>query len=333
MHDDAAFFDWCAQTTHTESPLIQPLAVEASHRRFYRVLANANDTSSWVAMNSPPTLEQNDQFVALAEIFAQHNIPVPNILATDLSRGFVLMTDLGAIELAHTYGTTTEQPALTAAISVLIQLQEVASEHIPVYDQARLAMEFDLFEEWLLRKFLGSPGVAVATSGANTLTTVKALCLDTMLEQPQTCVHRDYHCRNLLFNHNQLGVVDFQDALIGPGLYDIASLLRDCYYRHNEAQVDHYLGLFLQRSPYFDAAQFASLKRAFDLTAIQRQLKALGIFARLHLRDGKSSHLIWIEPVLHRLIEVARTHSETQPLSLLLDQLRQPIAERLAALQ
>ena len=157
MHDDAAFFDWCAQTTHTESPLIQPLAVEASHRRFYRVLANANDTSSWVAMNSPPTLEQNDQFVALAEIFAQHNIPVPNILATDLSRGFVLMTDLGAIELAQTYSTTTEQPALTAAISVLIQLQEVASEQVPVYDRARLAMEFDLFEEWLLRKFLGRP--------------------------------------------------------------------------------------------------------------------------------------------------------------------------------
>ena len=163
-------------------------------------------------------------------------------------------------------------------------------------------------------QIFGSPGVAVATSGANTLNTVKALCLDTMLEQPQTCVHRDYHCRNLLFKQNQLGVVDFQDALIGPGLYDIASLLRDCYYRHNEAQVDHYLGLFLQRSPYFDAAQFTSLKRAFDLTAIQRQLKALGIFARLHLRDGKSSHLVWIEPVLHRLIEVARTHSETQTL-------------------
>ncbi|GIR63737.1 MAG: hypothetical protein CM15mP68_4030 [Pseudomonadota bacterium] len=93
-------------------------------------------------------------------------------------------------------------------------------------------------------QIFGSPGVAVATSGANTLTTVKALCLDTMLEQPQTCVHRDYHCRNLLFNQNQLGVVDFQDALIGPGLYDIASLLRDCYYRHNEAQVDHYLVCF-----------------------------------------------------------------------------------------
>ena len=68
MHDDSAFFDWCAQMTNTASPRIQPLAVEASHRRFYRVHASEQDTSSWVAMNSPPTLEQNDQFVALAEI-------------------------------------------------------------------------------------------------------------------------------------------------------------------------------------------------------------------------------------------------------------------------
>ena len=120
--------------------------------------------------------------------------------------------------------------------------------------------------------------VELATLGIR-LTTAKALCLDAMLTQPQTCVHRDYHCRNLLFDDKQLGIVDFQDALMGPGLYDIASLLRDCYYRHDEAQVDHYLHLFLKRSPYFDATQFVSLKRAFDLTAIQRQLKALSFCA------------------------------------------------------
>ena len=332
MHDDSAFFDWCAQMTNTASPRIQPLAVEASHRRFYRVHASEQDTSSWVAMNSPPALEQNDQFVALAGVFAQHNIPVPNIIATDLTRGFMLMTDLGAIDLAQTYGTTTEQPALTAAISVLIQLQEVTSEHIPLYDQARLVMEFDLFEEWLLREFVGSPGVELATLGIEALNSAKALCLDAMLTQPQVCVHRDYHCRNLLFDDKQLGIVDFQDALMGPGLYDIASLLRDCYYRHDEAQVDHYLHLFLQQSPHFDAAEFTALKRAFDLTAIQRQIKALGIFARLHLRDGKSSHLVWIEPVLRGLIEVTSHYSETQPLSHLLNDLQQPITDKLAAL-
>ena len=69
---------------------------------------------------------------------------------------------------------------------------------------------------------------------------------------------------------------------------------------------------FCNRSPHFDAAEFTALKRAFDLTAIQRQIKALGIFARLHLRDGKSSHLVWIEPVLRGLIEVTSHYSETK---------------------
>ena len=133
-------------------------------------------------------------------------------------------------------------------------------------------MEFDLFEEWLLREFVGSPGVELATLGIEALNSAKALCLDAMLTQPQVCVHRDYHCRNLLFDDKQLGIVDFQDALMGPGLYDIASLLRDCYYRHDEAQVDHYLHLFLQQRRISTRQNLLPRKRA-DPTAIQRQIK------------------------------------------------------------
>lgn len=332
MQDDATFFAWCAETTQTNAPSILALAVEASHRRFFRVQSAGPPTRSWVAMNSPPELEHNDQFVTLAEVFAHHDIPVPRIIASDLERGFVLMTDLGATELAQTYNTNIESAALTAAVTAISKLQTVRSRHIPEYDQARLSMEFDLFEQWLLLDLMGRKGATLAAAGADVLRTAKSLCIDTMLAQPQVCVHRDFHCRNLLFNANQLGVVDFQDALIGPSLYDIASLLRDCYYRHDESKIDHYLQLFLQHSPHFDAAEFIAVKRAFDLTAIQRQVKALGIFARLHLRDGKSSHLVWLPPVLQNLLMLARRYPETESLSHLLNAIHQPLTDKLATL-
>jgi aminoglycoside/choline kinase family phosphotransferase len=332
MHEDSVFFHWCARTTQIDAPIIQPLAVEASHRRFYRVQSPTQTTSTWVAMNSPPALEQNEQFVILAAVFADHGIPVPSVIATDLERGFVLMSDLGATELAQIYGTENEQPALEAAVATLPILQTVTSEHIPVYDEARLTMEFDLFDHWTLRGLMGHEGAALAASGAKVLNAAKIACVTTMLEQPQTCVHRDYHCRNLLFNQNQLGIVDFQDALLGPALYDIASLLRDCYYRHSEAQIDLYLRSFLQQSPLFGPADFNALKRAFDLTAVQRQIKALGIFARLHLRDNKSSHLVWIKPVLQRLVEVTGAYEETRALSQLLRKIEPGLSDALGSL-
>ena len=153
-----------------------------------------------------------------------------------------------------------------------------------------------------------------------------------MLEQPQVCVHRDYHCRNLLFNQGQIGVVDFQDALVGPGLYDIASLLRDCYYQHAEQTIDYWLDYFLSRSPLFNTNDFAATKSAFDHTAIQRQIKAVGIFARLHLRDAKSSHLRWITPVVRSLITSTGAYNDTQDLHQLLGELLPRLEDNLGAI-
>lgn len=132
--------------------------------------------------------------------------------------------------------------------------------------------------------------------------------------QPKVNVHRDYHSRNLLWGADHVTrVVDFQDALRGPLLYDLASLLRDCYVRFDEAAVARWreryrmlaadAGLPVDTDP----SRFA---RVLDLTGVQRQLKALGIFARLELRDGRPSHLIDIAPVLEQLIDVTRLYPD-----------------------
>ncbi len=330
---------WCREVTGAPVSLLS-LRVEASHRVFYRTSGHGDE--SWVAMSSPPELENNDQFLALDELFHANGLGVPKIMHKDLALGYFLMEDLAdthledlypANDLAGTTGlsdTPLAQEAVIAALDTLQQLQPLRSELIPPYDQTRMTMEFDLFDEWFLTKLLGCK---VTAEQQDLLTSVKHTLITAMLDQPQACVHRDYHCRNLLYRSRapakSIGIVDFQDALYGPALYDPASLLRDCYYTFSEQDIDTLLKHYLNASSIFSDSDYdlATIKTWFDLTAMQRQMKAVGIFARLHLRDGKSSHLEHIPSVLNRIVDLAASHNDTYALADFLKTLDQPMAD------
>ena len=155
-----------------------------------------------------------------------------------------------------------------------------------------------------------------------TLAAARSTLVDAMLEQPQVCVHRDYHCRNVLLSGDpdspRIGMVDFQDALIGPALYDAASLLEDCYAAHDDAVIAKALHRFASRNEVLAGKTQEQVNWWHDACAIQRRIKAVGIFARLHLRDGKSSHLHYIPSVLARTSALTAAHDATQMLSPLL---------------
>jgi len=282
----------------------QPLAVEASHRRFYRVRGAGG---SHVVMASPPDLENNGQFVALARLFAAHGIGVPRLLADDPQRGFFLMTDLGDVHFADVYARQGPAAALPAALATLHRLQAIDDPAVPPYSRQRFADELDIYVTWFLGTLLGEPPPAA-------LAEVFEHLLAATDAQPRCCVHRDFHARNLLLRSDgTAGVVDFQDALRGPATYDLASLLRDCYYRLPEDAVGHWRDLYLQQTLLpVDRARFAA---DLDLVALQRQLKAVGIFARLYLRDGRESHLRHIVPVLERIGALAAAYPQLAPLA------------------
>lgn len=326
---------WCREVTGSQISLLS-LRVEASHRVFYRTVGDV--PNSWVAMFSPPELENNDQFLALAELFHTNGLGVPQIIHKDLALGYFLMQDLGNTHLEDLYPTTQTatdletnsvahplaEGAVKSALDTLQQLQPIRSALVSSYDQARMEMEFDLFGEWFVQKLLGAQ---ITNEQLQLLANAKQVLVSAMLEQPQACVHRDYHCRNLLYQDDNsgqqqaIGIVDFQDALNGPALYDPASLLRDCYYTFSEQDIETLLGHYVNASPLFAQYNYdtskdhAKIKTWFDFTAIQRQIKAVGIFARLHLRDGKSSHLEHIPKVMNRLAIVASNYGETQELA------------------
>ena len=286
----------------TQAPTIEPLRVEASHRVFYRL----GQKPSVVLMSSPPTLENNRQFELLAEVFKAHGVGVPKLLACNTEQGWYLMSDLGSVHLADVYANGDADVGVRLAIDTLLDIQAIEDPAIAPYTAQRFHDELAIFRDWFVEGWLG------VSFPEQDLAPAFAQLVEITQRQPQCCVHRDFHCRNLLLHEGRIGVVDFQDALVGPAAYDLASLLRDCYYRFPEAAIDQWRDAFLSRSRWdLDPTRFAE---DVDLTAAQRQLKAVGIFARLQLRDGKASHLRYLPGVIEQLVELSKRHPLLAPL-------------------
>lgn len=308
MHMSTSLTRWVQHQLGTDKLIISPLRAEASHRQFYRI---ETSVARFVLMDSPPEKERNDAFVGLAELFGTAGLPVPRLLHKDMDHGWLIMNDLGPTDLAACYGGAQETDALAAAVATLIELSPIRhATLIPDYDLDRLRSELEIFEEWFVQGLLGHSAASSKLSNHDSL-------LEAITAQPRGCVHRDYHCRNLLYNDGCLGIVDFQDALYGPILYDLASLLHDCYHRFDEEKIDHYLSGFVEAHNVAHPTAHIDPQRArawLDLTALQRQLKAVGIFARLKIRDDKHSHLAYIQPVLSNLVAVSAHYPELQAL-------------------
>lgn len=298
--DVAEFAAWVERTLDTDLIELARLPVEASTRQFFRV---STGVSTFVAMLSPPDTEDNPRFARLTDLFRKHGLRTPEVHAADFDRGMLLLEDLGERDFAAAYAAGEIDVALAAAVHDLVKLQSVSSDDIPPYTTTRFADELAIFTDWLLGRFVG---VDVPRAFAG----VAEALIEATMSVPQRTVHRDYHCRNLIWrNDANVGIVDFQDALFGPACYDIASLLRDCYIEFDESRIATWRQRFFALAD-LDCAE-STFNRAFDLTAIQRQLKAVGIFARLYLSRGRSSHLGDIVPVLNRISRLGHDYPET----------------------
>lgn len=315
MPPDDALAQWIDEVLASIRPgrlrrTLEPLPAEASTRRFLRARLDAPvgvGATTFVAMHAPPASEDSRRFVALARLLRAGGLRAPAIHACDFERGFLLVEDLGEQNFQTAYRQGETDAALEAAIQTLLLLQSLPNGEIPAYTEARLADELGIFAEWLLRNLL-------ATAPPGWFADICQHLVAATQVVPQRPLHRDFHCRNLIWRDDGVvGIVDFQDALTGPVTYDIASLLRDCYHEFDEATVAKW------RKRYFDLAGLDVdadvFVHAFDLTALQRQLKAVGIFARLWLRDGRASHLADIAPVLRRIVRLAGNYAQTAVLA------------------
>ncbi|RMG32402.1 MAG: aminoglycoside phosphotransferase [Gammaproteobacteria bacterium] len=314
---EAQLKDWLASDCGLSRFDMVPASGDASFRRYFRVQLSDGDTL--IAMDAPPDKEDCAPFVEVTARLERAGVHVPHIHAQDLKRGFLLLEDLGDRLYLGELNRDTADGLYGAAIDALLRIQHADGVGLPLYDRALLWREMMLFPEWLLTRHLGlvlSPAEqAMLEQGVERL-------VENALAQPRVPVHRDYHSRNLLVCEGASpGVIDYQDAVLGPLTYDLVSLLRDCYIAWPGERVDAWLSDYAERA--LDAGLLrpedrGSLRRWFDLMGVQRHLKAAGIFARLYHRDGKPGYLDDIPRTLGYISAVAERNADLEPLAALI---------------
>ena len=302
-----AMSDWLENDLLMEIISCETASNDASFRRYFRVIS---DQKSYIVMDAPPEKENIEAFVRVAKLLEQAGVNVPRIYQQNLEDGFLLLEDFGSVCLLDQLNIQTAGALYQSACDALFNLQtsvSVTERALSHYDNALLERELLIFEDWLLHELLDIEAPIFLWDR------VKELLISSALSQPVVCVHRDYHSRNLmLLEEGSLGIIDFQDAVVGPITYDLVSLLKDCYVAWPESEIEQWMHNYYDRllKAGLINCHLVQFKRWFDLMGMQRHLKAVGIFSRLHLRDGKSTYLQDIPRTLNYVISVCAKYPE-----------------------
>ncbi len=306
-------YNWLSSDLRMKIDSLEPASEDASFRRYFRATCGSK---TYIIMDAPPEKEDCRPFIAVNIILDQAGVHVPTISELDLDLGFLVLQDLGSTqyltELENDPEAVTKLygDALDALAKIHTKAPRV-SEVIPSYSKELLMSEMELFREWLLKIHYK---IELNEHENEILDNTFEKLAESALEQPKVFVHRDYHSRNLMVTEeNNPGIIDFQDAVIGPITYDLVSLLRDCYIAWPYEQVKHWVIQYFSRpeiSPLINGININQIIRWFDLMGVQRHLKASGIFARLNHRDGKQGFLQDVPRTLNYVLDVLSRHHD-----------------------
>jgi aminoglycoside/choline kinase family phosphotransferase len=319
IHGDArrdALERWLAPHLGTSFRLT-PASEDASFRRYWRATL---DGASYVAMDAPPDKEDCRPFVRIARMLADAGVHAPQVIAQDLGQGFLLLSDLGTRTYLQELNSGNATQLFADATDALLRWQlATRAGELPPYDEALLRREMNLFPEWYVAKHLKK---SLSGEQKQTLEKIFALLVQSALAQPAVYVHRDYMPRNLMVCEPNPGVLDFQDAVLGPITYDMVSLLRDAFISWEEERVLDWAARYWQQAKSLGLpvdADFGEFWRALEWMGLQRHLKVLGIFARINYRDGKPTYLADTSRFVGYARDVAGRYAALTPLVRLLD--------------
>lgn len=304
---------------------IRAASEDASFRRYFRVsLADR----TYIVMDAPPDKEDCGPFLDVSTRLQACGLNVPEVHAKNLEQGFILLGDLGSELYLDHLSEENVDTLYGEAMAALLQIQTAAdAAGLPPYDEALLMQEMSLFDEWLLGEHLQ---LALTEADRLQLQAVFRLLCDSALAQPRVFVHRDYHSRNLMLHEPRPGIIDYQDAVLGPLTYDLVSLLKDCYIKWPAEKTAKWLENFHQQcvASTITDVSLEAFRSWFDLMGVQRHLKASGIFARLCHRDGKPGFLNDIPRTLSYILELEGRYQGLDPLIGLLQQKVMPGLEQ-----
>jgi len=301
-----------AENTYTN---LEPASADASFRQYFRVTHSLHE-KTYIVMDAPPEKENSHPFILVTDLIRGVGVNAPDIIALDIHQGFLLLDDLGKKPYLDHLDENSAEKLYVDAIDALIKMQTIDAM-LPAYDELLLQTELDLFETWYLNRHLETQ---LDKTQKALLNNIFDVLINNAVEQPQVFVHRDYHSRNLMVtDNNNPGVIDYQDAVMGPITYDLVSLFKDCYIEWPREKIEHWLDLYLARLAPTYFIEKETLLRWFDLMGVQRHLKVLGIFSRLNYRDGKSQYLNDLPLTLKYVTDTCGLYEELKPLGQLLE--------------
>jgi len=306
---------------------LEPASSDASFRRYFRVPAK---TGTLIVMDAPPPQEDCRPFVDVDQRLLAAGLNVPRILDQDLAQGFLLLTDLGPStyfsRISQGLDDALLQRIYRDALAALVRMQQADANGLPAYDAARLTQELGLFPEWYVQVHHQTQ---LTEEEKHALERVFAMLVAHNAAQPSVLVHRDFHSPNLMLCEQPAhgpnpGILDFQDALAGPISYDLASLVMDARTTWEEPQqLDWAIRYWemAKRAGLAVPTDFADFHRDYEWMGLQRNMRILGVFARLNHRDGKPSYLDHVPRVKQYVRQVAGRYGVFAPLIRLLDRL------------
>ncbi len=310
MSRQGKFEQWLKASLNLNEVTLEAIAGDASFRRYFHVL----QAPGFLAVDAPPTSEKTQEFVDIARAFETQGVHVPHIEHFEPKDGFLIVSYLGetsylqALQKDATQADKLYKDAMQG-LSKIMHCPMAASLHLEKFDNSFMMRELCFFTEWFLRGYLK---IDITTKTEQLLQNAYHVLIKQAESQPQVCVHRDYHSRNLIVcENNNPGVIDFQDAVQGPLTYDLVSLLRDAYVdwplQQVEAWVQHFYKENIADEYDLGIEQF---HQDFDLMGVQRHLKATFIFARKWLRDKDASYLNDIYRTLNYILAVLPKYPE-----------------------
>ena len=326
MPRDQLVTDWVASRFPEQSVHITPASADASFRRYFRL--TWPDGQTRILMDDPPEKEDCKPFIQVASLLAKADLAAPRILDKDLDNGFLVLTDLGRIGYLDALNAdlSLADMLIRPVLDVLVKWQcSSTAATLPPYDAALLRRELDLFPEWFIGRHLG---VELDDSEKTMLDRTFKFLINSALNQPKVFVHRDFMPRNLMVVESEArltpGIIDFQDAVMGPITYDVVSLFRDAFISWEEDQEIDWVVRYWEKARAAGLPvreDFGDFWRDYELMGLQRHLKVLGIFCRLKYRDGKEKYSEDLPRFMNYARKTAHRYVQLKPLLNLLDKL------------
>ena len=313
--------NWIKLKLNNQNFELEPIAADAGFRRYFRIRLQNNKTL--VAMDASSPHEDCRPFLKVADMMAEAGLRVPEVISSDLKNGFLILTDLGKNTYLDIINENNADALFKKAIFALIKWQCATENNaLPLYSEHLLRRELNLFKDWYLNKHLN---LKIDQKSSMMLRDLDEILIKNAKQQAQVFVHRDFMPRNIMADNDCPGIIDFQDAVIGPVTYDLVSLFRDAFLSWNENKIDNWIQFYWESAKTKNIpvdGSFSNFKKQFNLMGVHRHLKILGIFARICYRDKKTKYLEDTPRFFNYLNTICNYYSELLPLNEFLYKIR-----------